>query len=273
MFRAIAQADLHTLEELSRVFIERKRNAAALLALARVFSRLPELKFLTLPEMSLFLDKFRTYVRLLHNIISHPDPLSASSIKRLFCITKISNTEYGMELGSFLHRSATHGHHGPTYLQRSDVTLSKREMVAALRKHLAAYLREWVTKENGLCCDAVVFSQCLTFIVYGECIHPGNCPQEHVRSVDLGSRRYNLRIGVHLQQISILQLMYSVNPHLNRKEWCVVVYPYFVGDSLKIVVVSYTGSHLFTMFSTPSSIFKDQSPTSTYLGYLVLTKA
>ena len=218
MFRAIAQRDLASLEKLSRVFIEGQRNAAALLALDHFFSRLPVLKSYTLLEMSLFLNKFRKFARLVHDIIYHPDPLSATSIKRLFCVTKLSNTEYGMGLGSALHRSANRGRHGPTYLQRSDITLSKREMVAALRKYLAAHLCERVTKENELCYDAVVFSQCLTFIIYGECNHP-NCPQEHVRPADLDSKRYNLRIGVHLQQICILQLMYSVNPHLDRKEW------------------------------------------------------
>ncbi|KAI9462689.1 hypothetical protein HD554DRAFT_2288449 [Boletus coccyginus] len=210
MFRAIAQADLHTLEELSRVFIERKRNAAALLALARVFSRLPELKSLTLLEMSLFLDKFRNYARLLHDIISRPNPLSSPPIKRLFCITNISSAEYAVEPGSVLYRSATRGRHGQI--------LSKREMVAALQEYLVAYLCERVTKENELCCDAVVFSQCLTFVVYGRCIHP-NCPQEHVKSAGLDSKRYNLRIGVHLHQICILQLMYSVNPRLDKMNY------------------------------------------------------
>ncbi|KAI9567009.1 hypothetical protein HD554DRAFT_2039900 [Boletus coccyginus] len=206
MFRAIAQGDLASLEKLSRVFIQGQRNAAALLALDRFFSCLPLLKSYTLLEMSPFLNKFRKYARLVHDIIYHPDPLSATSIKRLFCITEISNTEFGLELGSFLHSSATDDCDGPMYLQPSVITLSKREMVATLRKYLAAHLRERVIEENELCFDAVGFSQCLTFIVNGLC-NRLNCPQEHVKSADLDSKRYNLRIGVHLQQICILQLM------------------------------------------------------------------
>ncbi|KAI9462690.1 hypothetical protein HD554DRAFT_2175805 [Boletus coccyginus] len=134
--------------------------------------------------------------RLVHDIIYHPDPLSATSIKRLFCITEISNTEYGMELGSFLHSSATGDRDGPMYLQPSVVTLSKREMVAALQKYWRRTYANESPKRTELCFDAV----------------------EHVKSADLDSKRYNLRIGVHLQQICILQLMYSVNPHLDRKE-------------------------------------------------------
>jgi len=234
MFRAIAQADLASLEKLCCLFIEGKRNAAALLALDHFFSRPPALKSHNLLEMSQFLNKFREYARLLHDIIYHPDPLSATSIKRLFSIVEISNTEYRMELGSFLHSSATGDRHGPMYLQSSVVTLSKREMVTALKKYLAVHLCKRVTKENELCCDAMVFSQCLTFIVHGQCKRP-NCPQEHTKSADLDSKRYNLRISIHLQQISILQLMYSVSPHLERKKWYVVVCSCFIGDLLTAV--------------------------------------
>jgi hypothetical protein len=161
MFRAIAEADLAGLEKLSRVFVEGERNAAALLALDHVFSRLPVLESYKLQEM----DQFRQYSRLLHQIISHADPLSDDGIKRLFCIREISNTEYGLGLGSFLHSSATGDRHGPMYLQPSVVALSKKEVVIALRKYLADYLRERVTEseENELCCEAVVFPPCLTY--------------------------------------------------------------------------------------------------------------
>ena len=234
MFRAITQGDLASLEKLSHVFIEGRRNAAALLALYHFFSRLGVLKSHSLLEMSLFLNKFRKYARLVHDIVSHPDPLTVTSIKRLFCITEVSNTEYGMEPGSFLHTSATGDRDGPMYLQHSVVTLSKREIVTALKKYLAVHLCERVTEENKLCFNAVVFSQCLTFIVNGQCNRP-NCTQEHVKSADMDSKRYNLRIGIHLQQIYILQLMYSVNPHLDRKKWYVMVYSCFVGDLLKVI--------------------------------------
>lgn len=224
MFRAIARADLASLEKLSRVFIKEKRNAAALLALDHVFIRLPELKSYKLQEMSLFLERFRQYSRLLYQVISHSDPLSVNSIKRLFCIREISNTEYSLEPHSFLHSSATGDRYGPMYLQPSVVILSKRDMATALQKYLAEHLRERVTKENELCCDSVIFSQCLTFIVNGQC-NRMNCPQEHVKSADLDSERYNLRIGIHLQQICILQMMYTVNPRLDRVSWYVMIRP------------------------------------------------
>lgn len=234
MFRAIAKEDRGSLEKLSRVFIEENKNAAALLALDHFFSRLPVLKSHKVQEMSLFLEQFRQYSRLLYQVISHPDPLGVDSIKRLFCIREISNTEYGMELGSFLHSSAIGDRYGPMYLQHSNVTLSKREMVTALKKYLAEHLCERVTRENELCCGAVVFSQCLTFIVNGQCNY-GNCSQEHVKSADLDSKRYNIWIGIHLQQICILQLMYSVNSRLDRLSWYVMIRPYCVGDMLKTI--------------------------------------
>lgn len=216
MFGAIAQADLAGLEKLSHMFIEGKRNAAALLALDHVFSRLPVLKSYKLQEMSRFLDQFRQYSRFLYQIISYPDPLSSDGIKRLFCIREISNTEYSLELGSFLHSAATGDRYGSMYLQASVVALSKKEVAAALRKYLADHLRERVTEENELCCEAVVFSPCLTYIVNKQC-NRGDCPLDHVNLVDLDAKYYNTRIGIHLQQMCILQHMYSANPRLVRR--------------------------------------------------------
>jgi hypothetical protein len=216
MFRAIARADLASLERLANVFLEHDRKAAALLALDHSFRRLPVLRSYKLQDMSLFLDKFLKYARLLHGIICHADPLSSKSIKRLFCITETSNTEYRIGLRSFLHRAATADRQAPMYLQRFIVALSKREMMMALRKYLTVHLREWVTEENELCCNVVVFTQCLTFIVNDQCGR-SNCPQEYVKSTDLDAERYNLRIGVHIQHISILQLMYSVDSHLPKQ--------------------------------------------------------
>ena len=265
MFRAIAQADLASLERLANVFLEQDKKAAALLALDHFFGRLPVLRSYKLQEMSLFLGKFLKYARLLHSIISHVEPLSSKSIKRLFCITEISNTEYGMGLGSFLHSSATADRRRPMYLQRFIVALSKREMLMALRKYLAAHLRVRVTEENNLCCDAVVFMPCLPFIVNDYCNH-FNCPQEHVKSTDLDAKRYNLRIGVHLQQIFILHLMYSVNVHLPRQRKYVVIYfRVLVGGLLKERLASFAGSLTFTRPLTPSLMLRDLLLISTCL--------
>ena len=203
--------------------------------------------------MTSFLDKFRKYARLIYHIISDPDPLSVASIKRLFCIREISSTEYGMGLGSFLHSSATEDRHGPMYHQPSIVTLSKREMVMVLRNYLAAHLCSCVTDENDLCCDAIVFSQCLTFIVNGQC-NRVNCPQEHIKSADLDSKQYNLRIGIHLQQICILQLMYSGSPHLREQSWYVAIDSCFVGNYLRLSSVLDWLTHLYEAFKPQSHV-------------------
>ena len=265
MFRAIAQADLASLERLANVFLEQDRKAAALLALDldHFFHQLPELRSYKLQEMSLFLDKFLKYARLLHGIISHADPLSSKSIKRLFCITELPNTEYGVGLGSFLHSSAIADRQGPMHLQLFVVALSKGEMVIALRKYLAAHLCERVAEENRLCHNAVVFTPCLAFIVNDQCKRV-DCPQEHVKSTDLNAKRYNLRISVHFHQISILQLMYSVDAHLPRQRKYVVIY-LCVGGLLKEHLASFTGSLTFTRPLTPSLMLRDLLLTSTCL--------
>ena len=230
MFQAIAHANLASLHELSFLFMEGNRKAAALLALDHFLSRLPVLKSYTIQEVSLFLAKFLEYARLLRAIITHSDPLNDSSIRELFCVREVSSTKYGLGVGSFLHSSATGDRDGTMYLQYSVVSLSKNDVVSVLRKYLAAHLYERVTVENDLCYDASVFSQCLTFIVNGYCSR-ANCPQEHVKLTDLDPKRYNLRLAIHLQQICILQAMYSVNPQSQRQSTCVTTCPCFIARS------------------------------------------
>ncbi|KAF8139769.1 hypothetical protein EV363DRAFT_1310578 [Boletus edulis] len=226
IFHAIAHADLPNLEKLSHVFIE-ERKATALLALDHFFSSLPTLKSYKLQEVSLFLEKFRKYTRLLYQIISDADPLGTDRIKQLFCIREVSDTEYGLELGSFLHSSATSDPDGPMYLQSSVVALSKRQVVTALRKYVANHLRERVNEENDLCYEAVVFSPCLTHIITKQC-NRDDCPLDHVNLADLDVKYYNTRIGIHLQQMCILQCMYSANQRLVRRitvvDWLVHLY-------------------------------------------------
>ena len=224
MFEAIARMDLATLEKLAPEFIKGNRNAAALLALDHFFSQLPKLKSYKIHEVSSFLAEFLEYAHLLHVVISHADPLSSNSIRRLFCIREQSNTEYGLQLGSFLHGSATSDRNGPLYAQYSAVALSKKDVVSALRKYLSARLCERVTEENELCREAPVFSQCLTFIMIDRCNYAG-CTQEHVKHEELDLKRYTPRLGIHLQQINILRLMFSVNPHLPNR-WATYVMAY-----------------------------------------------
>ncbi|KIJ60090.1 hypothetical protein HYDPIDRAFT_99369 [Hydnomerulius pinastri MD-312] len=218
MFIAIAKTDMPSLEALARTFVQKHEcNASALLALDHVFSRLPPLKYANLQEMSAFLTKFHHYTRLLYQVISHPDPVNSKTIRRLFCISEGSSHLYEMGLDSFLHSCAIGDRHGPMYLQPAAVALSRRDMTYALKKYLAMHLRERVSEENRLCCSAVVFSQCLGFAVGGYC-NRGGCPQDHIALSALDTKQYNGRIGIHLQQISILQNMYSANLRIDRQE-------------------------------------------------------
>ncbi|KAF8837940.1 hypothetical protein BDN67DRAFT_908328 [Paxillus ammoniavirescens] len=232
MFQAIARADLATLEKLAGASLEKGNNALTLLCLDHVFGRrLPPLRSAKLSEMSVFLAKFLTYARLLYQVISHPDPVSSKSIKRLFCISVVSSTECGMELGSFLYNCATGNRDNPKYPQPSRVTLSRKDAVFTLRKYLAEHLRERVTAENELCCDAVAFSQCLFFLINGYC-NRVECPQDHIVLPALDSRQYNTRVSIHLQQICILQTMYSANPRLRRQD-CVLGWLSHLYEALK----------------------------------------
>ena len=274
MFQAIAKADLASLGELANELTTKEnRRAAALLALDHFFSQFPELKSYKIHKMASFLGKFAEYAHLLHSIISHPDPLSSDSIRRLFCIREQSNTEYGLQLNSFLHNSAIGDRDGPLYSQNSAEALSKNDVVLALRKYLAKHLRERVTKENELCCEAPVFSLCLTSIMTDRCNFT-SCAQEHVKREELDLERYNLRLGIHLQQMYILQLMFSANPYpLVHSRAMYVVACSYIGYCAYNHLACWSGSLTSMMHSNPRPTYRAPLLILTSLRYPVLRRA
>ncbi|KAI6022560.1 hypothetical protein EDC04DRAFT_2606960 [Pisolithus marmoratus] len=214
MFQIVAAEELDrvTLEALAQSFMEQNDNAAALWCLDHVFSRLPQLLSAKLEEFALFLRKFYTYSHLLYTVASQNDPVGERGVRKLFGITQLSDGQYVVQTGSFI--LATPSAESTTEDERTNSSLYTHSHITdILKERVRSYLRYQVKAETGLCNNAKVFSQCLLHAINGSCNY-GKCKQQHVPLSSLDSAQYNARVGIHLQQMRILQLVYSAFPDM-----------------------------------------------------------
>ncbi|KAI6137060.1 hypothetical protein F5141DRAFT_1209364 [Pisolithus sp. B1] len=233
---AVEELDRATLEALAESFTKRDEKPAALWCLNHVFSRLPQLFSATLEDFAHFLRKFYTYSHLLYIITSHSDPVGGCGVRRLFGITQLPDDQYEVQPGSFI--SAT-----PRAVSTDDdekinpSAYTHGQITAALKERVRLHLRYQVNAETRLCNNAKVFSQCLLHAINGSCNYLG-CKQQHVSLSSLDSTQYNARVGIHLQQMRILQLVYSAFPEM--REW----------NSIKGEIADWI-AHLYEAFFPP----------------------
>ncbi|KAF9231325.1 hypothetical protein BU15DRAFT_82546 [Melanogaster broomeanus] len=214
MFQAVAEHDRDALENLATSFLEKgDDNTATLWTLDHCFSQLPRLVDVTLQELTVFLRRYYAYARLLFLVASHNDPIGNNNIRKLVGITKVSHDKFNIYPGAFLSDQPTstvdNAHQTPP-------SFSKIALTRLLRKRMRKHLHVNVSAENKYCYKAKVFSQCLSFFMKNDACKYDRCHQEHVPMKLLNQTQYNDRVGVHLQQMRILQLVYSAQPHLRR---------------------------------------------------------
>ncbi|KAG1738625.1 uncharacterized protein EDB91DRAFT_1137833, partial [Suillus paluster] len=168
-------------------------------------------------EMAGFLETFHTYARLLYQISTMPDPLGRDDVLRLFSIVPLSGNEFLIPRGTFLHDSATETpwNNHLVSVHQSGYTTSRRNATQLVHPFIRTVLKDKVLAVDEMCCNAPVFLQCLPYIVSGTCRRMP-CPQEHVMMLNLGRMQYNAHVAIHLQQMLILQLLYSAHPHTNQ---------------------------------------------------------
>ncbi|KIN94542.1 hypothetical protein M404DRAFT_380086 [Pisolithus tinctorius Marx 270] len=239
MFQTAAaeEPDRVALETLAESFIEQKDNAAALWCLNHVFSRLPPVEELVkLEDFTLFLRKFYTYSHLLYTVASHNDPVGGHGIRKLFAITQLSDDQYDVQAGSFI--LATPSAVSTSNDEQTNASpYTHGQITNALKDRVRSYLRHQVDTETRLCYSAKIFSQCLLYSVIGSCKY-GKCKQQHVSLSSLDSTQYNARVGIHLQQMRILQLVYSAFPEMREQ------------DSVKGEIADWI-AHLYEAFFPP----------------------
>ncbi|KAG6332615.1 hypothetical protein ID866_6474 [Astraeus odoratus] len=216
MFQAAAASDQDQatkLEKLATSFLEREERIAALWCLDRFFTPLPLSLPDTLEGLTRFLREFYAYAHLLYIVASHNDPVGEPIIRQLFGITDLGNGTYVVHPGSFLPVSVSETDPALNDVPTNTDLHSHKTLTDDLRERLRKHLREKVVAETTLCYNAKIFSQCLSYIIHGACNYIG-CLQQHASLSSLDSAQYNMRVGIHLQQMRILQLMFSAFPEM-----------------------------------------------------------
>ncbi|KAI6128736.1 hypothetical protein EDD16DRAFT_1739250 [Pisolithus croceorrhizus] len=216
MFQTAAAENLdrRTLEVLAEFFKEQNESATALWCLNHIFSPLPQIPSANLKEVTLFLRKFYIYSQLLYTIASHRDPVGMYGIRKLFGITQLSVDEYAVQPNSFI--LPTPGVESPSDDVHTNRSYTHGEITCALKECVRRHLRFQVSAETRLFHNAKVFSQCLLYAVNGFCNY-AKCKQRHVPLSSLDSTQYNAQVDIYLQQMRILQLVYSAFPEM--REW------------------------------------------------------
>ncbi|KIK18633.1 hypothetical protein PISMIDRAFT_109068 [Pisolithus microcarpus 441] len=227
MFQTAAVEELNrvTLESLAEAFMTRNENGAVLWCLNHVFSSLPPLLPATMENFALFLRKFYTYSHLFYTVASHNDPVGGRGIRKLFGIVQLSDDQYVMQPGSFILATPSTASSSDGE-QTNPSPYSHGQITHALKERVRLHLRYQVDAETLLCHNAKVFSQCLIYIITGSC-NSAKCKQQHVSLSSLDSAQYNARIGIHLQQMRILQLVYSAFPEDDIGGWIAHLYEAF----------------------------------------------
>ncbi|KAG1764093.1 hypothetical protein EV702DRAFT_1283367 [Suillus placidus] len=219
MFQSILREDHESLKKLALTFQEHGHHTAALHCLDHFFTRLTNIRPFQLHEMASFLETFHTYVRLLYQTSTFPDPLGRREcdVQRLFSILPLSGDEFLIPGGTFLHDSVTRTQNNHLVsMHQSGYKASRRNATELIHLSIRTVLKDKVLALDEMCCGAPVFSQCLPFIVYGDCRRKG-CLQEHITMSNLDRAQYHGRVAIHMQLILILQLLYSAHP--STIEW------------------------------------------------------
>ncbi|KAI6010465.1 hypothetical protein BKA83DRAFT_4583538 [Pisolithus microcarpus] len=151
---------------------------------------------------------------LFYTVASHNDPVGGRGIRKLFGIVQLSDDQYVMQPGSFILATPSTASSSDGE-QTNPSPYSHGQITHALKERVRLHLRYQVDAETLLCHNAKVFSQCLIYIITGSC-NSAKCKQQHVSLSSLDSAQYNARIGIHLQQMRILQLVYSAFPELRE---------------------------------------------------------
>ncbi|KAG1738617.1 uncharacterized protein EDB91DRAFT_1249139 [Suillus paluster] len=218
MFQSILGEDHESLKKLALAFQEHNNPSAALHCLDHFFSQVTDIRSFQVHEMAGFLETFHTYARLLYQFSTLPDPLESDDVLRLFSIVPLSGDEFLIPHGTFLYDNATETSRNNhlVSMHQSGYTASRRHATELIHLSIRTVLEDKVLAVDEMCCDAPVFLQCLPYIVSGTC-RRARCPQEHVTISNLDRVQYNAHVAIHIQQILILQLLYSAHP--STKQW------------------------------------------------------
>ena len=209
MFRGIQQSTSPSeLFQIGQDFLRQGDGIIALLIFDLVFD-VPVSNFYdpgtsSFAEVTTFLEHFETYVRLLASFVSRDLPLANHLWRRVFSINELPGHHYSVQEGSFLFKKFTSNR------------FTSAELNSWCKEQLSARFRHRVFSERDFCLVSRIFAlPCLYFAVDGHCYK--SCADTPLSKSMPTAADYNMKINLYLQQIRILNSMYSALPQ--RQGW------------------------------------------------------
>ncbi|KAJ6577097.1 hypothetical protein B0H10DRAFT_1963249 [Mycena sp. CBHHK59/15] len=226
MFQAIFERQVRKLEPLGQAFAEANNLAVALLCLDHCFTNPPKIQALQVDAVAQSLQVFHTYIKLLRHLTFNVDPCNSSEAEKLLGYTRHGENNFLIIEGTFLHSTLRRCNHAACHRSTEEnILLSGSELRETFHRSLGGRLKQKVRQENEMCKITKAFTPCLIFSVFDGRCNRGDCPQEHIPSVQISARQYNLRVRIHLQQILIYQNLRFIETDLDtRKYWILRLY-------------------------------------------------
>ncbi|KAI5991957.1 hypothetical protein EDD15DRAFT_2368732 [Pisolithus albus] len=201
-FRVVQQSPFaEEVYQLGEEFCNRGAEAMALMAFNVLSSQLAALHSADAAAFDNFLRRFERYVHLLISIVSDEIPLRATDPKvmKVFGIVSSPHHSYSVIPETFLHRELKQNRYLPT------------EINNLLKDQLQAHLRKKFLEEIDAPRISRAFSiHCPYSIMHDRHCGRQQCNQQHERALYPNGASYNMIINVHLQQIRISDLSFSV---------------------------------------------------------------
>ncbi|TFK22056.1 hypothetical protein FA15DRAFT_706710 [Coprinopsis marcescibilis] len=223
MFRAIHDSNLSKLVVLGRHFLNRGEMASALLCFNHRFNSrvFPSVKSLVNTQLAELLADFLEVCIILRSLAENLKP-EKKEIQRLFAFEPLSGSEntFSLTPGTWLLSHLVR----PSSLSQHRTTFSSRELVGGLREGILKEIAATITRENEECRVALAFTPCLRYVVTGGHCRYEKCRLQHLSRQSLTEDWLIAQMRIHLQQVSICQLMESISPELgggrgNRRFW------------------------------------------------------
>jgi hypothetical protein len=206
MFKAIRNKDYSNLLSLGYRLGIAGAKAASLLCLDHAFRTGRKLATASEAEVSLYLRQFYTYLHLLRDIttehsVQHP------GVRRLFGLSfSDSDGTYLVLSGTYLHKFIVKASWPALRSGDEGLYLSSSQASGYLRFSILEHLRIRVDHHGLACGDVKAFEPCcISYTVFGQC-NSSECRRQHINVRKATKDWFSLRVGIHLQQIMILQV-------------------------------------------------------------------
>ncbi|KAI5997140.1 hypothetical protein EDD15DRAFT_2364627 [Pisolithus albus] len=190
-----------TVYRLGEEFSDWGEDALALMAFDVCFSQLPALYSAHAAQIDNFLKRFERYVSLLVSIVSDETPLRPTDphVRKVFGIVPSTDNHYTITEGAFLHRRFAHNRH------------LSAEIDLLLNDRLKARLRQKVLdQDNMISVTRALSTQCPYLVLHDQRCRKRDCGHQHWKRTSLNATMYNMKINLHLQQIRILDMLFSL---------------------------------------------------------------